>query len=521
MKLVSPKVMRSLDALAMSRYGLTGLQLMENAGRGVAECALELLKESKGTWVSILAGKGNNGGDGFVVARFLKNRGYNVKVFSTAPVSAFKGDAAINARVWRKMSGETIVIKKIAELEKEASFLKHSVLIVDALLGTGITSEVRGVTAGIIDYINGLDRSVLSVDIPSGIDGLTGAVLGSAIRAEATATMAISKIGLHIYPGREYAGKVAVVDIGMPATLFEDRRLRWTLIDERFAGSVLESKEVDSHKGSNGRLLVVAASPGLTGAAYMASMGAIRAGTGLVTLGVPASLNPVMEAKTTEAMTVALPETESGRLSSDAVDAILEAASGKDAIVIGPGLGLDEDITKLLKALLKPGILDIPLLLDADALNALSGSASAIKRSGLEVVITPHPGEAARLLGVGIEDILKDKVGAAELLAKKSGAVTILKGAGTVIATPGKEIFINPTGDASLATGGTGDILSGIIGALLAQGKGALASAVTGVYLHGLAAESITEALDGTSGMAATDLLVSIPPVMNRLVEVE
>ena len=416
------------------------------------------------------------------------------------------------------MGGGISVIRSAAALKTEGSWIKHSSLIIDALLGTGLTSNVRGVYVKIIDFINVAGRPVLAVDIPSGISADTGAVMGSAVRADRTATMALSKIGLHLYPGREYAGEVDIVNIGMPALLFEDKRLKCELIDDNLIKGILRPKPAAAHKGTSGRLLALAGSTGMTGAASMTGLSALRAGAGLVTIGLPASLNPVMEIKCTEAMTLPLPEAPGGVLGKASVRPALEATEGKDAVVIGPGLGASEDTFKFVKGFLSGRDRDAPpTLIDADALNVFAGKAGLIKKSHGEKVITPHPGEAARLLGVSISEIQADRVGSAKKLSKATGSVALLKGAATVVASTDGRVFINPTGNALLATAGTGDILSGMIGGLMARGYGALESAVTGVYLHGLSADIAREELffGGTTGMTATDLLGIIPKVIN------
>ncbi len=515
MKLADAKTMRRLDAAAVTRYGVAGLILMENAGRGVFESALKALEGSTGKRVSVIAGKGNNGGDGFVVARHLKNSGFDVKIFSTATVSVYKGDAAVNAIIWKKMGGETSVIRSVATLQKESSWIKHSSLVIDALLGTGVTGDVRGIAATVIDFINEAGRPVLAVDIPSGICADTGAVLGSAVRATRTATMALSKIGLHLYPGREYAGEVDLVDIGMPSALFEDKALTCELIDDTLVKGILRPKPADGHKGTSGRLLALAGSTGMTGAAAMAGLSALRAGAGLVTIGVPESLNPVMEVKCTEVMTFPLPEASGVTFGEVSVAQALKIERGKDAVILGPGLGNSGDTFKFVKGFLSGRDAGTPILIDADALNVLSGRAGIIKKAPGDKVITPHPGEASRLLGISIGEIQGDRVAAAKKLSKATGAVAVLKGGATVVASPDGRVFINPTGNALLATAGSGDILSGMIGGLLARGYDALGSATAGVYLHGLAADIAREELGGTTGMAATDLLGIIPSVFN------
>ncbi|MBI5887748.1 MAG: NAD(P)H-hydrate dehydratase [Deltaproteobacteria bacterium] len=510
MKVCDARHMRSIDGAAVKAYGLRGLQLMENAGRGLAEA---VKKEATGLnpRVAVIAGKGSNGGDGYAAARHLKNSGFHVEVFSLARIEDLKGDALINARAWQKM-GELFFILTPAQLKKHVLALRHSSVIVDAIFGTGLSSPVRGISCEVINLINRLGKKVVAADVPSGVDASTGRTLGCAVMADVTATMALMKIGLLLYPGRSLAGRVDVVDIGVPLSLLEDERIRWNIIEDADMRRILRPREVDAHKGAYGHLLVIAGSPGKTGAAYMSSMGAMRAGTGLVTLGIPRSLNPAMEAKTTEVMTAPLAQTAGGTLGTASYEGIRAAAADKSALCIGPGLGKSADIFSLLKKIMR-GI-RLPVVIDADGLNVLEGNLSLLKEAGGRVVITPHPGEAARLLGSSAADVQADRLGAAERLAQKSGAIVALKGASTVVAAPDRRVWINPTGNAGLSTAGTGDVLSGMIGGLLAAGYPPLDAAIAAVYMHGLAADELKK--NGIeAGMMATDLLPVIPRILN------
>lgn len=516
MKLLDARTIRSVDRTAVRRYGIKGLVLMENAGRGVAEAVKRELAGSTGAplRVVIIAGKGNNGGDGFVAARHLKNSGVDATVVALTRPDELRGDALVNARAWIKMNGEVFTVRSVADLKKRSSLLTHSTVVVDAIFGTGLSAPVRGFHAGVIDFINALGKKVVSVDIPSGIDATTGAVLGTAVKADLTVTLYAPKLGLYLYPGRGYCGRIEVVDIGCPKELVEDAVIRWELITAEYLRKVLKPRKAVSHKGSYGHLLVVAGSPGMTGAAYMAGMGAMRAGAGLVTVGVPEGLRTALEKKAVEVMTIGLPEGPKRTLGEVSFTKLKEALKGKAALVIGPGFTHSDEVRGLIEMLVKN--IKIPLLIDGGALSSLEGRASILKRSKAPVVLTPHPGEAARLLDSTPTEIQADRIASAERLVKATGATVVLKGAGTVVASPGGGVFINPTGNPALSTAGTGDVLAGLIGGLLAQGHSALDSAVSGVYLHGLAADILREK-GRDKGMIATDLLRAMPEALNSV----
>lgn len=513
MKVATSAYLRAVDANAVKRYGMRSITLMENAGRGCAQIILRELRRH-GKRVAVVAGKGDNGGDGFVIARHLKNSGVDVSAVLLAGENELKGDSLVNYRTWRKMGGATATVTTARELRDEATALKHAGVIVDAIFGTGLSQPVRGIYAEVIGFINGLDKKVVSVDVPSGIDATTGAVLGIAVKAAVTATMAMPKAGLYIYPGRDHAGRIEVVDIGVPKALLEDEKNRCFVTTDEDLRRVLKPRSSDTHKGTYGHVLVLGGSTGKTGAAYMSAMGAMRAGAGLATIGLPASLNAVMEAKTTEVMTAPLQQTPDGTLGGASFAGAKKLMEGKSAAVMGPGMGVSDDVAAFVEKLVKEAR-DMPVVIDADGLNSIAGRLGMLKKRRAGAVLTPHPGEAARLLGMSASSVQSDRVAAAKKISEKSGSVVVLKGAATVIAGPGGEVYINPTGNAGLATAGTGDVLSGMIGGLLSQGLSALDAAVCAVYIHGACADEIKKANAGDAGMMATDLLALIPRVLN------
>jgi len=513
LKIADAPTSRAIDKTAMDKYGIPGMELMEKAGKGVAEVALSMMGSPEaGLRAVIFCGKGNNGGDGYVAARHLREAGVEAVVLSLCEMRSLKGDAATAALAWTDTGGKVEELLSIEAVQGAASAVEEASLLIDAIFGTGLTVEPTGVHAEAIRLINCSSRKVLSIDIPSGVDATTGAVLGVAVKADVTATMAMPKLGLFLPPGRALSGRVEVVDIGVPPDLTQDKSIKWNLIAPSDIAGILRPREVEAHKSSHGHLIVLAGSPGMTGAACMCSSAALRAGAGLVTAGVPESLHGIMEIKTTEVMTVGLPETPSRRLGLCSFDEIKRAVNGKRAIVIGPGAGASEELSELIGLILKE--MKIPVVIDADGLNSLAPKIASLKGANPEVVLTPHPGEMARLLNSDIRSIQADRIGAAERLVEMTGATVVMKGAYTVIACPDGQIYLNPTGNPGLATAGTGDILSGMIGAFLAQGYSACGSCLAAVYIHGLAADEAKKNT-GEIGMIATDLLEFIPRLVN------
>ena len=508
MKLATADEMRRIDAATIEKYSIPGVVLMENAGRHVARAVREMLDDQPDARVVVICGKGNNGGDGFVVARHLINQGVNIQVILLANGTDLGGDAAMNFRIAHNMG---VPILENADEEAVRARVARADIIVDAILGIGIVGEVRGIARAAIEAINNCPARVIAADIPSGISADTGAVAGEAVLADVTVTFGLAKLGLVQHPGAEYCGELRVADITIPRGLLVSESLKANLVTAEMAQAMLPARQPAMHKGDAGRVLVVAGSVGMTGAAALCGLGALRAGAGLVTVACPQSLNDILEAKCTEVMTAPLPETSDRTISQAAQSEVLEHAGRCDAVAFGPGLSQNPDTAAFVRETIRA--IPAPLVLDADGLNCLDGDASALTGRSAPTIITPHPGELARLVGSTIENIQEDRVDAARRAAEATNSVVVLKGAASVIADPEGEVWINSTGNSGMASGGMGDVLTGMIAAFLAGSRGSVspltlgpaAAAVAGVYYHGLAADLAAE--DGGRSLIATDAL--------------
>lgn len=540
MKVVTAEEMREIDRKTIAS-GVPSIELMENAGRAVARAIKSRFAPLRGKRVSLFCGKGNNGGDGLVVARLLAKERAKIKVFLLAKKGELKEDPKTNlgkalsekirtprsarepcfSRFARKI--EVTEIDTSQKLERFGQEIKESDLIVDAILGTGIKGAPKGLEAETIKFINALKKPIVSVDIPSGVEGSTGKVSGEAVRADLTITFGLPKIGLVVYPGAEYVGELEVADIGIPKKFLEDEKIRVNLITKEEISSYLKPRKPDTHKGTYGHLFVIAGSVGMTGAATLTSQaaslcfGALRSGVGLVTLGIPESLNEIMEIKLTEGMTLPLPETKKKTLSLKAEKKIIEFSKKTDAIALGPGLSINKETQRLVKNLIKK--ISLPMVIDADALNALVGHLS-ILRSRIQDpgsrIITPHPGEMARLIGKTTKEVQENRIKIAGDFAKRYKVIVVLKGARTVIADPEGNIYINPTGNPGMASAGVGDVLTGMIGSFLAQRKEPLEAAKIGVYIHGLAGDLACQE-KGEEPLIASDILEKLPQAFKSL----
>ena len=509
MKLVTASEMRDLDRRTIQECGIPGIVLMEHAGTGAAELLISSFPEIRSGWVAVLAGRGNNGGDGFVIARHLMNRGIRVKIFLLSCRDNIRGDALTNLQIWLNMGGKLTEILYKGNFTPVKKELAQASLIVDAIFGTGLNSEVKDVVKDVITFINSLPTPVVAVDIPSGLDATEGKVLGAAIRADLTATFGLAKIGEELEPGMQYVGRLAVVDIGIPHSFIEEANIKACLLDiEELNVGLFDPRPPQAHKGNYGHLFVLAGSPGKTGAAAMICHGALRTGAGLVTLGIPASLNPILEAKLTEAMTEPLPDAGGGYLASDASGRIRQLLEGKTTVALGPGISTQAQVRELLLELIPE--IPLPLVIDADGITALASRPDILKRCKGPVILTPHPGEMARLVGTTPHKVQEDRIGAARAFATTYGCIVVLKGNRTIIATPDEKIYINPTGNPGMASGGMGDILTGMIGGLIAQGLSPLDAALWGVYLHGLAGDIAVQTL-GEIPFIAGDILDYLP----------
>ena len=533
MKALTAAEMQEVDRLTTERFSVPGHQLMESAGKSVVDVFLEhygfRTSEPPGR-IAVLCGKGNNGGDGFVVARYLKEEAEQVRVYLFAKPEELRGDAARNFEHWREVGGDMTVVQSAADWDKAWTEVSSAKVIVDAFLGTGVRGTVTGLIGPAIEDVNRLSNGatavrpawIVAVDTPSGLPSDGEAAAGPVVKAHLTVTFTAPKIGQLISPQAACCGQLVVRDIGSPAALIEETgkgSLRWAGPDE-FAELPLQ-RAAEAHKGSYGHVLVIGGSMGKSGAAAMAGYAAMRAGAGLVTVATPHPVLSIVAGAHPEYMTEPLPATADGSLSVKAARSgeFAELLKGKTVLAIGPGLGQHAET----KSFLHVAVAEVeqPIVLDADGLNAFAGQADLFQRKKTNsLVITPHPGEMARLLGSTIAEVQKDRVKTASEAAKKWNAVVLLKGFHTVIASPDGRVFINTTGNAGLAKGGSGDVLTGLLAGLIAQfGVEDLPRIVAlGAYLHGRAADLLSEQTD-PSGILAGEVAQAIPYARRKLLE--
>ena len=514
MILVTADEMQQMDRRTIESFGIPGRLLMENAGRGATRFFFKQFSDLKNKRIGIIAGRGNNGGDGFVIARYLAQSGVAVQVYLLTAINRVKGDAAANLKLLKPLEIPVIEIPDENSFSAQQSDMADFDVWIDAILGTGLKSDVKGYFQTVIDYINALRRPVFAVDIPSGLNSDTGQPCGTCIRASATATFGFAKTGHMTYPGKDYTGALEIVDIGIPPYIVETVGPRHFLITADLIKSYVTARAGDAHKGTTGHLLVVAGSPGKTGAASMTSISALRAGAGLVTLGIGQSLNAILEAQMLEAMTVPLPESQDGVLGESAFGAIQKLMPGKKCLALGPGLGQASETRKLVQRLIKES--RIPVVVDADGINNLAGHEQILKSARVPIVLTPHPGEMARLLDVNVSKIQKDRINSARNVAVNLNIHVVLKGARTVIAHPDGRIFINATGNPGMASGGMGDVLTGISAGQIVQGLSAEFAAHAGVYIHGAAADSLAQSM-GPYGYLAGEVMRAIPSEISKI----
>lgn len=502
MRILTAEQMREADRQTIEEIGIPSLVLMENAGRQVVAAMEAEFDDLADRRVVVLSGRGNNGGDGFVIARVLEQRGIQVSVFVIGPLSEVRGDALVNLEILGRLGFDVVEVAGEEQWELHSSEVRQADIIVDAIFGTGLSQPLRGFHETIVADVNSMDVPVVSVDLPSGMDSNSAHLLGPCIVAHLTVTLAAPKLPLVLSPACGHAGRLVVADIGIPADVIEaleGARVEW-LTSTRLQ-ALLPERAVDAHKGSFGHVLVVAGSRGKTGAAALAALGALRSGAGLVTVATPDSCQAVVASLGAEFMTVPLPEAGGG-LAPEAADLIL--ALPCDVIALGPGLGMAPGTRSVVQAILERA--SVPLLLDADALNAFGDDPGRLTaRDGQQVVVTPHPGEMARLMSSSATEVQANRLESARNLATARNLTVVLKGHQTVIATPDGGLLINPTGNPGMATGGTGDVLTGAIAAWLAQVRDAETASVLGVYLHG-AAGDLAAADTGQVAMTAGDL---------------
>jgi NAD(P)H-hydrate epimerase len=514
-KVVTAEEMANLDRLASTDYGIPSLLLMENAGLRVLEVVREHFGgRLEGRRVVIFAGRGNNGGDGLVVARHLLNAGAEVKVFLLARPEEMRGDAAVNLGIYQRMGGKLYPLLDEKDLQRVDVALLYAEMAVDAIYGTGFRGAALGLPGEVIKMLAATRIPVVAVDLPSGLEANTGRVNGPCVRATYTVTFALPKLGLCLYPGADYVGKLIVADIGIPQVLVKAQPLARELVTWEWCVQKLAPRRPWGHKGDYGHVLVVGGSTGLTGAVVMAAQGALRSGAGLVTAAVPAGLHSILEEKTLEVMTLPLPATADNALEAEALSVIEEFARRCQAVALGPGIGRHPSSQAVVRQYL--GRSRCPLVIDADGLNALAGHTNLLREAKAPVVLTPHPGEMARLLGTSTSKVQEDRLGVAEHAAREWGVTVVLKGARTVVASPQGNTYLIPTGNPGMATGGSGDVLTGVIAGLLAQGMSPEEAAAVGAYVHGAAGDAAAQEL-GHRALVAGDLLAYLPKVLRQL----
>jgi NAD(P)H-hydrate epimerase len=503
MRVLDTAQMREADRRTIDEIGIPSIVLMENAGRqtvAAIEAAFEDLSSGR---VGVVCGRGNNGGDGFVVARTLVQRGVDTAVFLLGSVAEVRGDARTNLEILGRIGMTVVEITNAQEWELHFSELSECQLVVDAILGTGFRGQLAGFLETVVADLNALGVPIVSIDLPTGVSADSAIVEGPAVEASMTVTLAAPKIPLVFPPADSHAGDLVIADIGIPLPLLDElegQHLAILTRDEM--REVVPARTADSHKGDFGRVLIVAGSLGRAGAAHLAALGALRSGAGLVTVATPRSCLPVVASMGPEYMTEPLDETELGTVDFAAIDRVLDLKS--DVIAIGPGLGQAPSTAAFVHALLERS--GVPIVLDADALNAFAGEPDRlIGREEVAVVITPHPGEMARLLNTSVEAVQRDRVRHAREFAASHRVHVVLKGHRTIVAAPDGRTFVNLTGNAGMATGGTGDLLTGMLAAWFAQLLDAEAACKLAVYLHGTAGD-LAEADEGEVALIAGDV---------------
>lgn len=526
MKILTAAEMAAADQAAFSRVGLPSRAVMENAGRQVTLFLLDECSDRLRAGVLVLAGSGNNGGDGFVVARTLLNFGVWAEVALLKPISSLSGDAKANAESFLQCSGKIVELSQSDWCEAEClSRLGSFGVLVDALYGTGFKGSVRGFAAELISFVNARARAsglpIVSVDIASGVESDTGAVHGPVIEAQATVALQCLKLGHVLFPGSGYCGKIYVAEIGIPPTIPEIEGVERELITEKSVSELLSEYLLgapDEHKGSRGHVLVVGGGAGHFGAPKLSGQAALTSGAGLGTLVMPESAAKVLAPQLEELMCEFLPSNEEGRFSGEGGEKLRELAHGKQAIVFGPGVGTEPGIDKLLRVVLelsREG--KHAAVIDADGLNVLADRAELKDLLNERVVLTPHPGEMGRLLGKSSKEVQENRLGFAMSLSREYGCWVVLKGARTVVSGPEGQVWLNPAATLTLATAGSGDVLAGIIAAFLARNFPAGEAARAAVFVHGCAGEAALLDRQGIVGTLAGDIVLNVPRVVNAL----
>lgn len=512
MRILTAEEMREVDRDAIERVGIPGPVLMENAAIGVVDAIGEVFPEAESA--VIFCGPGNNGGDGLAIARHLEARGYEVEVVLATGGREMRGDAGLQLAICRELELPILELEADEDPAEVVAAAAGMDLVIDALYGTGLARPLKGQAAALVEAINELPVPRVAVDVPSGLHGSRAGLYGPHVRADLTVTFAAPKVAHVFPPAAEATGELVVADLGIPARLVDGAPGGLHLLVAAELAPLLPPLARDAHKGDRGHALIVAGSPGKAGAAILAARAAVRSGAGLVTVAVPEPLLATVDGGSIESMTLALPAGPEGQIAGEAVERALAAAEGKRALALGPGLGQEPATAEAIRRLLLAS--EIPLVIDADGLNAFAGRARELAGRKAPAILTPHPGELGRLLGLSAGEVQADRLAAARMGAEETRAIVILKGHLTLIATPEGEIYVTPNGNPGMGTGGTGDVLTGLLAGLLAQGLDPVDAARLGAFLHG-AAGDLAAGRAGERGIAAGDLVDQLPRALADL----
>lgn len=508
MKIVTGSDMADIDKHAIEEMGVPAPVLMENAARAVCRAFVYALQRGEKPVVVVISGSGNNGGDGFCAARILSCWGFKVFPVHVGRVQSLKSDAELNYKLLKEYGQEIISITSESDLDKLGEILENSDWLIDALFGTGLSRPIIGIAGKVIEKCRKFKGNVLAIDIPSGINSDTGKIMGVALPANLTVTFGLPKWGHFLFPGAGNIGKLVVADIGFPPEMLESESIRGNLTTSDYVRKHLPTRPLNAHKGNCGKLGVIAGCRHLLGAAVLTCKSALRTGAGYVTLLLPNYLEPLSKVAMPDIVTMGLTDMEGGFITTKAVDTALGHTRDKDAVAIGPGIGRAPSTRDFVIDFLEEN--KLPVVIDADGLNSLAMHDDLKRDPDVPWIMTPHPGEAARLMNKPTKKVLDDIIGTAKELVEKYNAVIVMKGANTLIMNTDGKIFVNPTGNPGMATMGMGDILTGIISTLVAQGVSPFIAAVSGVYIHGLAGDLSARDL-GQDSIIASDLIMKIP----------
>ena len=512
MKVITSSQMREIEASAAGELGIPTLLLMENAAMEAEKCCMSYLKDCKRPKAVVIAGQGNNGGDGFALARRLYNRGVDTEVIFVGNMLAISGDALTNLNIVKNLGIPLLQIPLDNNEQKAPQILKNCDLVADAMFGIGLSRPLEGIYSNIVEMINDCGKYVVSLDVPSGVNGDTGHVMGCAVRADKTITFGWPKQGLYLMPGAEYSGEIITASIQLPPGLINKIESKVEILTDEDIPGLLPNRPLRSHKGSYGRVYVMAGNWEMPGAALLSCTAAYRCGAGLVKACVAESVADLIHKGLPEAVTSILPD-KNGFLCKRSADAIKDDLQNSTVILIGPGLGRDENTFEFLMELLS--WVDKPAVIDADGLNLISENVNILKSLKAPCVITPHPGEMSRLTGLAVSEVLEYPVEVAREFACEFQTVTVLKDARTIIASPTGEICINTTGSPALSKAGTGDVLAGTISSFIAQGLDAFTAAKLGSHMVGKAG-TLAEETKSSYGVGALDLTMNLPLVLKK-----